>query len=153
MGNEYKYNYLKVIVILSLLSVLAIIVVFVVWNIDLAGGVISTMFIIGIAIFGAKQYFAPQNIKSVTVTSDSVIIKYRKVSVEVFYRDFLKIEHYKQGLYTEGLLVIARSRRYGITNEIKDFHRMCEDIYVELSKNNTKHIADPWFQIKFEKIY
>ncbi len=149
MNNKYKINYILISALLMVFSVLAIITVVFMWNESLAVGIILTVYMIGVVIFGIKQFFNPKNIKSVTVNTDSLIIEYRKRIIEVFFKDIKKIEHYKHGPLTEKTTIYAKAFKYEITYEIKDFREMCRNIYTELSKRHMENIADEWFQKKF----
>ena len=151
MITKHKINYMPIFSVLTLVSLIGVLLVIEVWMKDFLGGILAMTLLIVLEILGIRQLFAPQRIKSVTVTSSSIIIEYRKTSVEVPYEDCKKIEHDKHGPLTERITVYAKDYFYEISFDLKHFHEMCKEIYTELSNINMAPIADEWFQKKFGK--
>lgn len=150
MRKKYKVNNMLNLLIITAAIPFGVLSVMLAWNQSTVFGIICTLIMSGVLfVVGPLIYLNPKNIKSVTVTSDSLVIDYRKTSAEVFYKDIKKIEHYKHGLFTERIWIYTSSATYEIIYDIKDFQNMCKNIYSELSKHRMENITDEWFQTDF----
>lgn len=149
MKTKHEINYALIFTVLTLISLFAVVLVFMVWKEDFLAGILATILLIVIEIMSIGQLFVPQRIKSVTVTSNEIIIEYREKTINVPFESFKKITHEKHGPLTERIFVYLEGYFYEIPFDLKHFHEMCKEIYDELLSLYMESIADEWFQKKF----
>lgn len=149
--SRYDVNYKFIIATLSIIFICGLILALVIMDNYLVSGIILIILLVGAVIFSITRLFTPQRIRRVTVTSTSIVIEYRKSSVEIPFEDIKKLEHYKHGPLTERIYVFAKPYKYEILSDLKHFHDLCRSIYAELKKIDKEDTADEWFQNEFGK--
>lgn len=144
MGKKYKTNYRLIFTVI--VTVCVAIIIFYIWQRGILGGIIASLFCIGMVILSLLQV----KIKSVTLDTSAIIIEYKKKTVIIPYEDCVKIEHYIHGPLTERVFIYANNHnKYEISFDLTGFRDMCRRLYSELLKINREQIADEWFQKKF----
>lgn len=149
MSAKHVINYRLIFTVLAVMLVCILFIVIFVWKENMKYGILLTVSFIGAEIFGIRQLFLPQRIKSVSVTSAEMIIEYRKATEAVAYEDCKKIEHYKHGPFTERILLHTKGRIIEIPFDLTNFQGMCASIYRALLSKKMEHVADDWFRRKF----